>query len=436
MKGHEQGVRFKRGPRLVPELMLKAFLEKPIEDVTYEDVLELLEELIAEGNEEQARLELKEEMPKGKDLAETVAAMANAEGGRLIIGVRDRKHAEGEGAKERIVGISGNPNKLKEKVTNGIRDNLDPEPHPFPEVRVLPIPETVRYLLIIDVKPSVHSPHQVRRRGFFIRVSLGNSLLSTAALRSVFLRQGQLLREVRAWIRKRIDLIEQGEGPVPEFRRPTVKTDPLDQQGRLYLHVVSLPFFGAGKGLVLKEEHGDLVPTLPVFFQDGGYRTQFNADGLGALRHDSKGRTTDYTQLLREGAVEVASKMVGDPRLCHGRLTVSLSYLTDRLLRLMPELLFTLSSLQVSPPYHVELALRDLSGAFLQWGEFCSDSAPINRNLRFELHVTPEDAQAIIDPMENRLHLPREARDRAKEVLRPLLDHLWQAAGVPGYRPS
>jgi len=413
--------------------MLNAFLEKPLEEITYEDLLELITALAAEGDEEQTRLELKESIPKGKDLATTVAAMANTDGGRILIGITDRKKAEGGDPGEasgRVIGVTGNPDQLKQRVGNAIRDSVEPALHPFPELQAISVPDTDRYVIVVDVAQSFHLPHQVLGRGFYRRVATGNDLLRTDMLRGLFQHQGQLQRQVRTWVRERIELVERGEGPVPALRRNA--PGEAHERVRLYLHLVSLPFFESGRVLRLTQEAWRKVDQLPLFSSSHSGHTRFNADGL--IAHDGGAQNTletarAYTQLMRTGIVEAASKRVAESDA--GKLFISLEYLDHMLLEKIPRLLWSLDALGVPGPYHLSLHLRHAGGAsFIGQARFAHHREPIPSNdLAFEAFIAPDAARYIVEPVPNSGDSPSQSRTRLRQTLRPFFDHLWQAAG-------
>lgn len=60
---------------------------KPLSEVEYDDLLEFLHE----GREEGVRLDYKQEW--GSDIAKDTCAMANAQGGTILIGVKERRRA-------------------------------------------------------------------------------------------------------------------------------------------------------------------------------------------------------------------------------------------------------------------------------------------------------------------------------------------------------
>ncbi len=78
-----------------------------------------VQELITQG--EGPTIEFKKEIPsRNERFLKTVAAFANGEGGVILLGVED-----GTGV---IVGIEGDVNREKDKITNTIRNNVVPEP--------------------------------------------------------------------------------------------------------------------------------------------------------------------------------------------------------------------------------------------------------------------------------------------------------------------
>src|SRR3954468_18657087 len=106
-------------------------LNKSIDSITEAD----LQSLVTEGRREDTQLEFKLTVPgnsddEKKEFLKDVSAMANAQGGDIIYGIReDKSNAEDEGKAAEVVGITGvsiDATKLwmSELITSSIEERL------------------------------------------------------------------------------------------------------------------------------------------------------------------------------------------------------------------------------------------------------------------------------------------------------------------------
>ena len=114
---------------------------------------ENLENLIQGGESE--TLEFKRELPGKQDLAATITAFANTDGGRLLIGVTD---------KAEITGCA--LDKIPDTLTNIVRAHCEPEPS-F-TTTAMPIRDTT--IVIVNVAAGSDKPYMVKDHGSYVRV--------------------------------------------------------------------------------------------------------------------------------------------------------------------------------------------------------------------------------------------------------------------------
>ena len=119
-----------------------------------EESEENLENLIQGGESE--TLEFKRELPPSKqDVAATITAFANTDGGRLLIGVTD---------KAEIVGCA--LDKIADTLTNIVHAHCEPKPS-FTTTAV-PIRDTT--IVIVTVAAGNDKPYMVKDHGAYVRV--------------------------------------------------------------------------------------------------------------------------------------------------------------------------------------------------------------------------------------------------------------------------
>ena len=124
-------------------------------------------------SEETTKIELKEIWPNSTSLEQTMCAMANAEGGLIIIGVSNDHRIIGiEDRGElsaRISGIIGNSNPLP--VFDSKKISVDSEKH----------------IAVIQVFPSVDKPLQSANGAFHFRMQGKNAFIPRAQLTDIFI---------------------------------------------------------------------------------------------------------------------------------------------------------------------------------------------------------------------------------------------------------
>lgn len=122
-----------------------------LNDLSFDDILSFLAQDLPEGQ----RLDYKEAFPK--NLEKTMAAMANTEGGLILIGVAEDPERPRH-PRPQPIGIA--TNQAEESVVSkgmmAIREPL------FPEVTAVPFPDDPsRCVLVVRIQPSERAPHAV-----------------------------------------------------------------------------------------------------------------------------------------------------------------------------------------------------------------------------------------------------------------------------------
>ena len=128
-----------------------SIFSKQIESITYEDVIRFCEQGISEG----ISLDYKENFSStdNSKLAKTICSFANAYGGTIVIGVKDKDSkplAPFEGIEY--------SDKLEEKVWSIVLSNIYPPLNPL--IRICP-PVQSKTFIIIRVEQSNRTPHAI-----------------------------------------------------------------------------------------------------------------------------------------------------------------------------------------------------------------------------------------------------------------------------------
>lgn len=167
---------------------------KPIADISWEDVAQFCERKIVENS----YLDYKKEFPK--DLAKTIAAMANTIGGIVLIGVDETDIGSP------ILPIEGIKTErgLEERVLNLVLDAISPPV--IPEVTACSNPVGDRTVVVVRIPQSEHAPHALHSNtAVYIRTGKRNNPEDFADLdRIEWLRDRRKKAEnLREWIFER-----------------------------------------------------------------------------------------------------------------------------------------------------------------------------------------------------------------------------------------
>jgi len=141
---------------------------------------EELTEIIEKG--EDSFTEFKEEKVHPDDLAAEIVAFANTEGGRILLGVSDKKE---------IKGIS-KPDREMERVENISHNNCDPSL----AVSIEKVKVNKKIILCIYIPKGPERPYRTNRGVYYIRTSSGKRQASREELLRLYLRLYQATRSI------------------------------------------------------------------------------------------------------------------------------------------------------------------------------------------------------------------------------------------------
>ncbi len=189
---------------------MTSFLERYLkktrpEDITYKDFLHFLQQ----GVEEHQTLEYK---PRGilvkqdnsiikssnprdilgfAELAKSVAGFANAEGGLLVLGVKEKPEKyKGEVVKIRPGAISALPmNVTREMIENELLAKIQ---YPIEGITIVPLRSSARssnFIYLIDVQQSIRAPHRVNELYYFQRYNFSTREMKHFQIADMFGRR-------------------------------------------------------------------------------------------------------------------------------------------------------------------------------------------------------------------------------------------------------
>lgn len=134
-----------------------------------------IKEIIKNG--ENSYIEFKEEGIKAKDLAEEIVALANSEGGIILIGVDDDGNIKGVSDKQ-----------IEEKIMNICRNNCIP--NIIPAFEIIDIAE--KTIAVITISKGLNKPYYTSEHKYYIRVGTTKRIASREELLRLFEANGAL----------------------------------------------------------------------------------------------------------------------------------------------------------------------------------------------------------------------------------------------------
>ncbi|WP_292887584.1 helix-turn-helix domain-containing protein [Methanobrevibacter sp. UBA212] len=141
---------------------------KNISEIEYEDLKKLTENDVSEG----WVMEYKGSFPKNKKIANSIASFANSLGGWYIIGIEEN---ENESKPSEIIGFDLEDNKKPtDKITNIIKDNIDPIP--YFETKLVEIPKN-KFVLVVQVFEGHDAPY-ISNGSIYLRIGETSKLLA------------------------------------------------------------------------------------------------------------------------------------------------------------------------------------------------------------------------------------------------------------------
>jgi hypothetical protein len=377
--------------------------DKPLDHLTPDDVLALRELETREG----LRIEYKECLPgttdsEKKEFLADVSSFANAAGGNLLYGVREKRDAEGQstGIPDEFPGLGEtNLDAVHQRLESIIQAGLAPRVLglKFHSVPVL----SDSSLLIIRVPRSWSGPHMICYQDwcrFYSRNSSGKYLLDVDELRRAFLRTEASSQYVRSWQAQRLANIVAGETPVA-----------LPEGPKIVLHVVPVAAVDRSTAVDISpvvQNPGMLPPTY-----SGGWNNRLNLDGIVTFAgpNSDNGLCINYTQLFRNGAIEA----VTTSHLNAGTHQVFPIY-EERLIEALRAYLELGEQLGVAPPVALMVSLVGVKG--------------------YRMGLPPDYSQAMFGGIDREMVVGSEVVIDSMsadpiQVLRPCFDLIWNACG-------
>jgi Putative DNA-binding domain len=376
----------------------------PITVLNARDIKEsVLQDLVANQVPEDKTIDYKQELPGNsdgdkRDFLADLSSFANAIGGHLVFGM-----TEADGVPTELIGLIGDIDKAILRLESMARDGIRPNIPGLEFVRVQL--SNGRNAIIVSVPRSWNKPHQVifqKDFRFYTRGSAGKQHIDVDELRRIVQLSHEIGERVRQFRAARVAMIMSGDTPID-----------LVAGARQVLHFVPLNAFDAGSQVDLRPLQNQNGLLARVMNRGGSQR--YNVDGLLAFSPGAQGNEA-YAQLFRNGVLEIVTHLTEwNP---HGKLVLPSLAFEEEMFEILRATLAVLSYLSITPPIAVLLSFAGIKG----WQMGVKDSYGI-RGDRGGFDRDPLLVHELI--------LTTVATDNVPQLLRPLIEAVWNAAGYP-----
>jgi Putative DNA-binding domain len=385
-------------------------IEKPFDSIEKRDIDALIEIKKAERR----ALEYKADLPMGLDdpkrefLAD-IASFANSAGGDILYGVTDERDENNQptGIPKDASGLIGvNETSEQLRLESIIRDGIAPR---IAGVQIKSIPGFARGpVILVRIPRSWAAPHMVTFKNlsrFYARNSAGKYQLDIGEIRSAFALSESLPEKIRAFRAERLAKIISGETPVPFAPNCAV-----------VLHLFPLTAVEGSRSDVSREAGRLVMKIAPLMSQNWGNR--FNADGF--LTYDDrewglkKRRASTYVQIFRSGALEIANQRMLIRQIPEYDEVIPMNALEKELIEAVARFVGFQREIGITPPIVLMLSLIGVKNFAITISSNQWTDSKIDRDVLMAPDLLIEDFEFQPDVL-----------------LRPSLDFIWQAAGLP-----
>lgn len=368
---------------------------KKIDDVTKEDI----ENLILNKVAEKKNIEYKLELPGGKDedkrefLAD-VSSFANAVGGDIFYGIKAI-----DGCPIDAEGISCNSDKEIDRLRNIILQGLQPRLQGFQITSINGFKNGP--IILVRILQSWNSPHMITFHNysrFYTRNSNGKFQMDVADLKFAFLKSDTLSDKIAKFRDSRLSKIIAGEVPTP-----------LVSNSYLVVHIVPFVSFSPGFSLEVKDMINYERVLRPICGESYGCR--HNIDGFLTYSTSITGYSGCYTQLYRNGIIEIVDAHFVDKRKDANFIYASWE---KRLIDRLNDILQFYRKFNVNMPYSIVITMINVRGCSLKFGG--ADTSLHQTTIERDTLNLPD---IIYDEESQNLH----------SSMRPIFDAFWNACG-------
>lgn len=375
-----------------------SMIQKRLEDITEDDLTALIDNKVREGR----TIDYKRELPGGNDASKKeyladVSSFANTSGGDLIFGMN-----EVEAFPTEIVGIQSSDLdnvilRLEQILDSGLMPRIRRH------LRVIGCSDDKK-VIILRIERSWSGPHRVVFKDsdkFWGRNAAGKFPLDVNELRAAFNLSNTVTERIRGFRIDRIIAISNNETPVP------IKLGP-----KVVMHLIPIESFAGQPQYDVIALYHKNTPFMSM--GDLSMAKRLNLDGLLAHGYIERGVCNTYTQLYRNGILEVVSE---------DRVTIefdneqwfSTLVFEQSLLEYLPRCFKLLQEIGVNVPIIVALTVTNVRGLRM-WM-----SNPLGRGW----YTIDRDTLVLPESVVQEFQTP------SQEILLSMFDLIWNACGYP-----
>lgn len=362
------------------------------------DLQDLIEEQIPEGK----NIEYKRELPNStdeskKEFLADISSFANSAGGYLIYGVDEEN-----GYPQKIPGIqTDNIDNEKLRLENIIREGIDPR---IPGISIIAIPlHNQRFVFLIHIPKSYLSPHMVvfkNNSRFYARNSAGKYQMDVQEIRQAVLLSETVEEKIRNFRIERVALVNANQTPVQ-----------LAKDTKCIIHIIPYVSFSTKQAYDLKR----CSEIAQKWFQPTT-SSRYNLDGfvrfLGSREHPSD----TYYQSFRNGHIEIV--LTEFVHRTQDKMMIASRSLEQKIIDSIKNSLQFMQECGIEPPIFIFISLCGVKGIPL--------ALPDN----FQIYYVYEfDRDPVLVPELYIENYPDDYQQLPK-FLKPLLDSMWNAAGL------
>jgi len=380
-------------------------INKPFDQLDKAEILNLISGEVREGR----TLEYKETLPGSSDGDKTefmadVSSFANAAGGHILYGIREKRDAEGKptGVPEFADGLQSiNADSEILRLESSIRTGLGPR---LPGIRMKAIEGFANGpVLVLWIPKSWSSPHMVTFKNhsrFYSRSSNGKYALDVNEIRSAFATAEGLPERIRSFRDNRITKIIANETPVSLVETP-----------KIVLHLIPIMSLTLTQPLDAAEIYSKRQQLESI--ATGATSHRINFDGVVTFCFESASTTClSYVQAFRNGIIEaIETNEFGESD--GNKFIRSLSFEQD-IVSASARFLKFQESFGITPPIFLMISLLEVRG-------YVMATKSDYRSMR----VSSIDRNVLLLP---EIIIEQFDQD-VSSLLRPAFDAVWQAAG-------
>lgn len=370
-------------------------LDKPVDQITEQDLQALVDYAVLEGK----TIEYKVTLPgssdsEKKEFLADVSSFANCVGGDLIYGIAEDTEKRTPRSLDGIPAsaLSGQ----RERLDNILRDGIEPR-IPTYSICQIPLADGSRAAFLIRVPKSWISPHRVRFAGndkFYSRNSSGKYPLDVAELRIAFTMLQAVGDRIRSFRLERTSSILANETPIL-----------LHGKHITVLHLIPLSSFNPNQAYDISKVASQPSKMPPVYCR--GWSGRYNLDGFVTY---ASGEPYSYVQLSRNGIIEAVEGLMLEPHE-RQRLIPSVLY-EQEFIGALRSYLALLKDMNVDLPILVFMTLLGVKGYSMSVDSLVHNGYPNERDILQLPETVVEDYAS-----------------KAETILKPFFDSIWNACG-------